>query len=207
MAEDNDRNVSMPMIETRAAVVENVNYDERIISLIAVPYEQPTQIVYRQELWDEVFSRTAFTQIKDRTRRIPINREHNPEWLVGRAISTDPDHPDGLAVEIRISKTDRGEETLELAKDDVLSASAGFMIRQPGDCILDRRARMRRVNRAFLDHIALVGSPAYEGARILAMRNETHLEADLPPLAATPLLDQFTDDPVLQWAAERRNNA
>lgn len=207
MADDNDRSASVPIIETRSAVVGNVDFGERIISLIAMPYEQPTKIVYRQEVWDEVISRTAFNGIETRSKRIPVNREHNPEWLVGRAISADPSHPEGLAVDIRVSRTERGDETLELAHDEVLSASAGFMIKSRTDEVLDRRARLRRVNRAFLHHIALVGAPAYEGARILAMRDEPHQEADLPPLTATPLMDQFLDDPVLNWAAGRRGGA
>jgi HK97 family phage prohead protease len=201
--EKNDLSASVPMIETRAAVVGNVDFGERIISLIAVPYEQPTQIMYRQEVWDEVFTRTAFDAIGARQKRIPVNREHNPEWLVGKAISTDPHHPEGLAIEIRISRTDRGDEALELARDEVLSASAGFMIKDPRDQVLDRRARVRRIHKAHLDHVALVGTPAYEGARVLAVRNEMNLEAELPPLSDTPLMNQFLDDPILQWASGR----
>ena len=202
-----DPNVGIPMIETRAAVVGNVDFGERIISLIAVPYEQRCQIAYRQEIWEEEFARTAFDGIETRSKRIPANREHNPALLVGRAISTNPHHPEGLAVDIKISRTELGDETLELANDEVLSASAGFMVKDPHrDMVINRRSKVRRIHRAFLDHIALVGSPAYVGARVLAMRSEDRpLEAELPPLPSTPLLDQFLDDPVLQWASSRVN--
>lgn len=204
-----DLNISVPLIETRAAVVGNVDFGERIISLIAVPYEQRCQIAYRQEVWEEEFARTAFDGIETRSKRIPANREHNPALLVGRAIKTDPHHPEGLAVDVKISRTELGDETLELANDDVLSASAGFMVKDPHrDMVLNRRSKVRRIHRAFLDHIALVGSPAYTGARVLAMRNKDApmSEAELPPFAPTPLLDQFLDDPVLQWASNRVNH-
>lgn len=207
MAEDNDLSAFVPMIETRAAVVGNVDFGERIISLIAVPYEQRSQIAYRQEIWEEEFVRTAFDGIETRSNRIPVNREHNPALLVGRAIMTDSHHPEGLAVDVKISRTELGDETLELANDEVLSASAGFIVKDPHrDMVIDRRSKVRRIHRAFLDHIALVGSPAYVGARVLALRSDAPApEADLPKLAPRPLMDQFLDDPVLQWASGRVN--
>lgn len=196
---DNDRY----LVETRTANVDNVDLDQRIITVIAVPYEQETEIMYRQEIWKEVFTRTAFNGLDPETRRIPVNREHNPEHLVGKVIETHPDHNDGLITDVKISHTDRGDETLELARDGVLSASAGFMVKRPADQSLDRRSMTRRIRRAFLDHVALVGAPAYEGAKVLAFRNSTDSpEAQLSPLV-TPKLDGFLNDPVFQWACAR----
>jgi hypothetical protein len=57
-------------------------------------------------------------------------------------------------------------ENLELAKDDCLSASAGFR------CLEERwQGRdTRLVVKGWLDHIALTPEPAYETADVLAVR-------------------------------------
>lgn len=195
------------MVETRSSHINSVDFGERVISVITVPYEQPTQIMYRQEVWNELFSRSAFSGIETRSNRIPANREHNPEHLVGRVVAVDPNHPEGLLTDIKISRTARGDETLELARDDVLSASAGFMIKdQRRDQELNRHTRTRRIHRAFLEHVAFVGVPAYPGAKVLAVRSDGTLmtEAELPPLSPTPKLDSFLDDPIFAWAKGKR---
>ena len=192
------------VIETRSAKVDNVDFGQRIVTVIAVPYEQPAEIVYRQEVWNEVFTRTAFNGLETRQGRIPVNREHNTEALVGKVVESQPYHEDGLLTEIRISRTERGDETLELLSDDILSASAGFMVKDPRrDQILNRSDMTRRINRAFLDHVALVGVPAYEGAKVLALRNsDDSPEAQLSPLS-TPRIDEYYSDPIFQWANSR----
>ena len=55
--------------------------------------------------------------------------------------------------------------TLGLAAEGMLSASAGFGINPRSGQILDRARRVRRITNAYLDHIALVMQPAYDGAR------------------------------------------
>ena len=207
MADDDGKRAMDPVtagVEIRSASVDGVDFGQRIITVIAVPYEQPTEVMYRQEVWNEVFTRTAFEGIETRNRRIPVNREHKPEWLVGKVVGTQPHHETGLLAEIRISRTEHGDETLELASDDAVSASVGMMVKEPHrDQVLDRHTRTRRINRAFLDHLALVGSPAYEGAKVLAMRSPQYTsDADLPPLVR-PVLDDYLNDPVFRWASER----
>jgi len=79
----------------------------------------------------------------------------------------------------------------------------GFVARG-GDHVLDRRTMTRRINRAFLDHLSMVPTPAYEGARVLAMRDQGPMVSarDLPRLD-TPALDDYLSDPLTQWANER----
>jgi phage head maturation protease len=102
---------------------------------------------------------------------------------------------------MKISRTARGDETLELARDGILSASAGFMVKGRLDQTLDRRSMTRRIHRAFLDHVSLVGTPAYEGAKIMAFRNSADSpEALLPPLV-TPRVDDWLNDPIHRWLA------
>lgn len=208
-----ERNPQPPMVETRSAIVGNVDWGQRIITVIAVPYEQPAQVPFRSEVWNEVFSRSAFSGIESRvgnaaSRRIPVvaalkvpDREHDGR-IVGKVVGADPNHPEGLVTEVYVSRTPLGDDTLTLANDDALSASVGYMVKDPyRDQALDRRSKVRRINRAFLDHLAFVGVPAFSGARVLSVRGEGNGEAALPP--ARPLVDQFADDPIFRWASDR----
>jgi phage head maturation protease len=198
-------------IEERAARLANVDFGERILTLVAVPYEQPTPVEYRGEVWREVFSRTAFNGFDPtRHRRIPVSAvlrapafDHNDGHLVGKVTSVYPERTEGLVLDVRISSTPAGDETLQLAHDDALSPSVGFVARG-GDHVLERRTMTRRINRAFLDHLSMVPTPAYEGARVLGMRDQgPPISArDLPRLH-TPELDDYLSDPLTQWASDR----
>jgi phage head maturation protease len=190
-------------VEIRSAEVSQVNFPQRIITVIAAPYEQPAEIFYRGEMWKEVFERGSFNGIETRQRRIPVNREHNPENLVGKVLDAWPDRPDGLVVDIRVSKTARGDETLALADDDAISASVGYGLKRPGDQLLDRLTHTRRIRRAFLDHLSLVGDPAYDGAKILAMRAGERPPPGAPHGCPTPNLNRIAADPLLGWARQK----
>jgi len=194
----------MTQIEIRsapAAEVADVNMKERIITLIAVPYEQPAQIHYRGEPWEEVFSRSAFDGIQKRPQRVRVNREHTRGDTVGKAVTFYPERPEGLVADLKIAKTLRGDETLALAEDDCLSSSIGFSV-LPSNQVLDRQNMRRRINRAWLDHISLVEDPAYVGADVLAVRDAASAaEADLiTARVPTPVLDDFMADPIIRRA-------
>lgn len=212
MADKDHRSEQVSMIETRSADMCDMNFEERIITVIAVPYEQATKVMFRHEPWDEVFSRSAFNGFDPQKRRIPVtaclevpDHNHSGGRLVGRIVQTYPDKQDGLIADLKISRTDIGQETLELARDGAISPSLGFMVKNPyQDEILDRRNKVRRVNRAFIDHLAFVAEPAYPGAKVLATRSDGIPEADFPP-AERPIIDDFLDDPLFQWASERTN--
>jgi phage head maturation protease len=59
------------------------------------------------------------------------------------------------------------DEALALIADDLLGVSAGFAIGAGGE---DWHGNRRRVRRALIDHVALVPEPAYEAAKITAVR-------------------------------------
>lgn len=205
----------VPVIETRASVViGDVDIPERIITVVAVPYEQPTKVPFRGGVWDEVFMRSAFRGMESSTRRIPVtaclklpqshrNEDHADAELVGRAARFFPDRDEGLIADLKISRTTAGDNTLELARDNALAPSAGFMVKSRLDEQLDRSKLVRRISRAFLDHIAFVATPAYPGARVLAMRSDG--SAEEPP-SNTPLLDEFLTDPFFQAILNRKNS-
>lgn len=186
-------------IEFRAATVADVNFAERIAELIVVPYEEEALVEYRGELWEESFMRGAFDGVETRPEQMQVraNRNHDKTKTVGKAVRHWPSREEGLISEIRIAPTDLGDETLALLNEDMLSASAGFGVRG-SDQIL--KPPKRRIKRAFLDHIAFVESPAYVGARVLAVREDGDQPnaADLPPLH-TPNLDE-----VLAWMQSRQ---
>jgi HK97 family phage prohead protease len=142
-------------------------------------------------MWNETFLRGAYDGIEKRPGRVRGNRDHDDRRLVGKAVKFYPARQEGLVAEVRISRTPLGDETLALADDDVLGVSAGFAVRGR-DQEFERRTMTRRIKKAFLDHIAFVPDPAYQGAGVLAVRNAPLAPADLPKLD-TPNLDELRD--------------
>jgi HK97 family phage prohead protease len=190
-------------VEFRAANVAGVNFAQRIIDLVVVPYDEEAFVEWRGEMWHESFERGSFDGIEKRPGRVKANRDHDNTRLVGKAVKFWPSRDEGLVAEVRASQTLLGEETLALAADDVLGASVGFAARM-SDQTLDRQAMTRRIRRAYLDHIALTPDPAYLGAKVQAVRSPEARSSDatLAPLS-TPVLDEFLADEVLRWASER----
>lgn len=185
-------------VDERTASVDNVNFEQRIITVIACPYEQATEVLYHNEAWNEIVSRSAFAGIQ-RKNKIRVNREHDRVLTVGKVVGYYPDRNEGLVIDTYIAQTPLGQETLELARDGILDGSVGMKVAM-SDQVLDRRNRTRRINRAFLDHFAFTADPAYEGAQVLSVRANPK---DAPPRTPTPGLDQFWDDPILCWADTR----
>lgn len=188
-------------IQIRSAVeVSAVDVRERLIDVIAAPYEQLASVMVRGEPWREQFLRGAWDGIENRAGKVRVNREHMVGDTVGKVVYFDPNHRDGLLARVKIAKTPRGDDTLELADDDMLSASVGYGAK-PSDVTHDRRNGIRSVKRAILHHLAMVEDPAYEGARVLEVRDGVSLlqPAELAP-KVTPLLDGLMSDPVIRKA-------
>ncbi|OHU48902.1 HK97 family phage prohead protease [Mycobacteroides chelonae] len=168
-----------------AAELIGVEQDKRIITVIAVPYDEPARVAIDGQLWTETFDRSAFRGLTA-AETVRVNRDHASAAVVGKVVGVNPSDPRGLITELRIARTVLGDETLALADDDCLSASIGFQIRPDGE-IRNSRARTRRVTRARLDHVSLVADPAYTGAKVLSVRNKIEPDIDI-------------DDPVFAWA-------
>jgi len=152
----------------RAATVVGVSFPERVIEMVVMPYEEETLVERAGRMVREIITRGAFDGIERRANRIKVNRDHQTERTVGRAVALHPSREEGLVGEIRIAKTPLGDETLTLADDGILDASAGFLP-FPGGEKWETRNRVRML-KCWLGHIALVADPAYEGARVLAVR-------------------------------------
>jgi HK97 family phage prohead protease len=174
-----------PDLWMRTAQLVDVSFPERTIELVVMPYESPTMVEYAGRLCSETICRGAFDGIERRANRVRVNRDHNLERTVGRAVALYPSRDEGLVAEIRIAKTELGEETLQLAADGCLDASAGFRPMDGGLEWDDRNAY--RITKGWLGHIAMTPDPAYEGAKVLAVRTASRTAA---APSGTPNLDQ-----------------
>ena len=171
----------MTDIEYRKANLLEVRHEQRLIDLIAVPYNEETQVMRRGRWVTESMDPAAFEGVSG---DVPVNRAHDVERPLGRVKVFHPNDPRGLRAELRISRTREGDEVLELADDGLLSPSVGFSVL--GEEWSGDRQQVR-VTRAQLVHIGLTGEPAYKGAKVLAVRR-----TDDPPVAvATPNLDRI----------------
>lgn len=195
--------MSDELIIRSAGLVTDIDEKLRLIDLIAVPYDEEAEIVWRGEPWREVFDRSAFNGIEDHAGRVLVNREHVRGDTVGKVVAFTTDHPAGLLAHVKIAKTPRGDDTLGLAEEGMISASVGYRVKQPSDVQFNRRTRVRRVMRAFMDHLSMVEDPAYRGAQVLAVRDADPAVEVTSPLQATPLLDAILDDELFEWAATR----
>lgn len=169
----------------RTAEVVGVSFPNRMIELVVIPYERPTVVGWKGRSVEEIISRGAFDGIERRANRIRVNRDHLLTRTVGRATAFHPSRDEGLVAEVRIAKTELGEETLTLADDGCLDASAGFLPMGDDGQRWETRSRYR-ITKGWLGHIALTPDPAYDDARVLAVRSR----ADDAPASGTPNLDQ-----------------
>jgi HK97 family phage prohead protease len=179
-------------VEWRAAVeVSAVDFADRTIEVIVVPYDEDTTVEYPPgsgKLITESVDRGAFVGVEKRPGRVRANRDHDVTRTVGLARAIYTDRPNGLVGEVYVSRTLLGDETLQLADDGVLGASVGMAVR-PADQVWSAGRSRRRIAKAFLDHIALVPNPAYQGAEVLAVRSQVQAPSfEAPP--ATPYLDE-----------------
>jgi HK97 family phage prohead protease len=164
-----------------------VDYPRRTIELVVMPYD--TETVVDQPYGRMVFESVApgaFDGIQRRVDRIRVNRDHDIERTIGRTIALHASRKEGLVAELRIARTPLGDETLSLADEGCLDASAA--VRPLGDGMEWSRARDRvRLTKLWLEHIAMTPQPAYETANVLAVRNAME---PATPVGARPNLER-----------------
>jgi HK97 family phage prohead protease len=182
------------VVEVRSAASLEVRFDERVIDVVAVPYGEHAIIEYRGRAVDETIERGAFEGIQMRARDFPkVNRAHDRERPIGWVRRFKPRDERGLVAELSISRTREGDDSLELAADGLLGASVGFAVLPGGErWTLDRRSRT--VTKAWLDHLALTGDPAYKSAKVIAVRSADPIVPLPDGRLPTPNLDE-----VLAW--------
>lgn len=180
-------------VEWRAAPATpelEVRFADRIIEMLAVPYDETTVVEYPMgsgRLIEEEVAQGAFAGLETRPNRVRANRDHNVERTFGRVVRAVTDAKEGLILSVRAATTPLGDETLELANEGVLDPSVGMAVR-PSDQEWSQGRKHRRIVRSYLDHQAMVPNPAYLGAGVLAVRHDQIAPVRLE-LAPTPNLD------------------
>lgn len=158
-------------LEDWADLEVRVKGDEGVVEGIAVPWDRPTRI---DSILTEEFARGAFDAQLRRPSSVFLARGHMPFGgsPIGRLVEMRNDSA-GLWVSAKVSRTAVGEETLVLLRDGVLdSFSVGFV---EGQNAVRQDAALGRVTRrqtAGLREVAIVPNPAYQGAKVLALRGE-----------------------------------
>jgi HK97 family phage prohead protease len=173
-------------IEIRTATIESVSYPERIVELMAVPYDEPAVVEYRGRILEETVAAGAFGAISNRARKFLVNFNHNPDVWLGTVLALDSANTRGLRATIKMRRTPEGDQALDDCADELLGASVGMAV-APGDQRID--GTRRRISKAYLDHIALTPTPAYAGAAVLEVRSSPVVELALEP-GATPNLER-----------------
>jgi HK97 family phage prohead protease len=148
--------------------------DGRTVVGIVAPFDQVARVSDGGPAYDEMFARGAFARsIAERGDRVKLLSQHqvhaNP---LGRAVLLREDAA-GLYGEFVVSRTQAGDEALELIRDGALDAfSIGF---RPINQRRDRGITVR--TEVAIREASLVTIGAYSEARVLAVRN-----ADRPSL-------------------------
>jgi uncharacterized protein len=152
-------------IEVRTSPIAlELREDGRTLSGTVMPYNVEARI----GSFTETFRPGAFADA-DPTQ-IPLLAVHDHESLpIGRATSL-TDGPVGLDAELRVSQTRLGDEVLELVRDGAATGlSVGFTPIE--DAWNATRSRVERI-KAKLVEISITAFPAYQDARILAVRSD-----------------------------------
>jgi HK97 family phage prohead protease len=152
-------------IERRTAPITlELRADGRTIAGTVVPYNVEARI----GSYVERFLPGAFGDAEP--AQIPFTALHDRESLpIGRALSL-TDTPAGLEGELRVSETRLGDDALTLIRDGAATGlSVGFI---PVEDRWNQAGTAVERIKAKLVEISLVAFPAYEDARILAVRGE-----------------------------------
>ena len=138
--------------------------DERTIVGLAVPYGQEIELGGNLK---ERFEPGAIDGVDD------VKLFYGHEEPIGKVIEG-RDTPEGYEIVARISDTPRGNEVYTLLQDDVLNRfSVGFFP------VVDRKEGQTIVRELVdLKEVSVVPFPAFEGAKITEVRNESQPEAE-----------------------------
>jgi hypothetical protein len=156
-------------METRSYELDlevRTELDGRTVCGICVPYDVEQKI---HPGLTEVFVRGAFDAVTRAAHRVKLLQGHDAKNLpIGRAHVLREDER-GLYGEFRVSKTDRGDQILELVRDGVLTnLSVGFLP------LKDRKRPNGVIERvkAHLAEVSLVTFGAYgESATVSSVRD------------------------------------
>lgn len=158
--------------------------DGRTITGLAVPYETETEII---------------PGFREKIARGAINLDTMPALFYRHSepigvITAMSEQADGLMIEARVSDTALGRDAATLARDGAIkSLSIGFFERDYTDTTTEDGATLRTQTSIDLREISLVPVPAYEDAKITAVREApTPTPTHNPTKGNTVMTDQIT---------------
>jgi HK97 family phage prohead protease len=168
--------------------------DGRTIDVRIVPYGEriehndglggvPKGVVYREEWAPGCFDEQL---VAGHRLKVLLNFEHHKgiENVVGKGVALRSAR-DGLHGTFRALENEAGRTALELVNDGILDGVS--LEAKPKKSVRTADGVVHRI-RAHLVNVALCRSPAYSGARVLAVRTETIIDEDLLPVAIDPEL-------------------
>ena len=129
-----------------------------------MPYDTQAVVAHKGRMVTESVAPGAFYGIEARTERVRVNRDHDYQRTIGRALWFDSRDPRGLVAGLRIARTRWVTRRWRSQRTAAWTPAPG------------RRRTMesrshRRLTRLHLDHIAMTTDPAYQSARVLAVRS------------------------------------
>jgi len=157
--------MDMELMEIRECEIRSVDEETRMVSGIAVPYGQTTQVNgYKERVEKGAFGSpqnvTLFYGHDHRSGGLPIGK-------VVEARDTD----EGLEIKAQISKTAKGEEVYTLLREGVLNKfSIGF---QPTKSRRENGVLVRE--KGDLKEVSVVAIPAYANAVVSEVRDADNL--------------------------------
>jgi HK97 family phage prohead protease len=157
---------------------------ERIVEGIVVPWSETTFLT--EDPRGERFRPGSLTRtIKERGDRVKLFRAHDHGTAVGKATQWKATHEAGLWAQFPIAATAAGDAVLDEVREGMLDAfSVGFLPKRE-----TRGADgAREIIEAQLHEVSLCPIGAYDGARVLAMRQPVSVGSSLlPPMPAVNL--------------------
>ncbi|GGG01792.1 hypothetical protein GCM10007304_14750 [Rhodococcoides trifolii] len=146
--------------------------DGRTVVGICAPFDQPADIAEHGFRFTETIRRGSFTKtIAERGDRVKFLAQHDARSMpLGRATLLREDAA-GLYGEFRVSKTQAGDEVLELINDGALDALSVGMRVIAETWTSNRSARS--ITEIALAEVSAVNFGAYSGAVILGTRSQS----------------------------------
>jgi len=159
------------------------NGDGRTLEGALLPWGVEARVLDRGRMVVETFQRGALAGVE--ASRVPLTARHPrdaQELPIGVTVELE-ERADAAWGAWRVSDTMLGNEVLALARDGVpLGLSIGFAEVPGGSRWSADRQRVTRTSAA-LDHVAVVRVPAYVGAGVVGVREDT--QARLTPVLLT----------------------
>jgi HK97 family phage prohead protease len=159
------------------------NGDGRTLEGALLPWGVEARVLDRGRMVVETFQRGALAGVE--ASRVPLTARHPrdaQELPIGVTVELE-ERADAAWGAWWVSDTMLGNEILALARDGVpLGLSIGFAEVPGGSRWSADRQRVTRTSAA-LDHVAVVRVPAYVGAGVVGVREDTH--ARLTPVLLT----------------------